>query len=447
MWFSTARASRRAEAQVQHTLDVQNELERLLSTLQDVETGYRGFVITGNETFLEPGRAGASDARTRYDRLNELTRDSEVQQQRLRELKGLIDRKLAFNDRVLLARRAEGFGAARRLIATGEGKRVMDVIRAVIAQMRTEEVGQLAIERAAAAQRGRNIGYLAAAAAVLLATTVGAFLVIARRDIARRRSSTEALRRSEATLRASAEQLERSNRDLQDFAMIASHDLQEPLRKILMFGERLRDEAGPSLSVEALDYLRRMQTAAERGQTLIQGLLAYSRVATKAQPPEPVDLDRVAREVVDDLEARLAQAGGEVRIGDLPTIEADPLQMRQLLQNLIANALKFHRPGEPPRIEVHARPATAAAGAPDGWEISVADNGIGFDEKYLDRIFKLFQRLHERNTYDGAGMGLAICRRIVERHGGTITARSTPGNGSTFLIAMPSRQPVTETAA
>lgn len=448
MWFITARASREAEEQIQHTLDVQNELERLLSALQDIETGYHGFVITADDAFLEPNTAGIRESHERLARAGELTKESPSQQQRLRELNTLINRKIAFSGEVIGARRTQGFDAAQRLVAAGEGRRVMDVIRAVIEQLRVEEAGQMAVHRAEASARNRGIAYLAALAAVLLAGTVATFLVFARRDIAQRHAITEALRRSEATLRLSAEELARSNRDLQDFAMIASHDLQEPLRKVQMFGDRLRDETGRSLSPNALDYLRRMQNAADRGQTLIQGLLAYSRVTTKAQAPVPVRLSEVAREVVDDLEARLAQVHGEVLIRELPTVEADPLQMRQLFQNLIGNALKFHRPGNTPRIELSARPARSTNGhAPETWEIAVADNGIGFDEKYLDRIFKLFQRLHERRVYDGAGMGLAICRRIVERHGGMITARSTPGEGSTFLVSMPSRQPVRETAA
>jgi light-regulated signal transduction histidine kinase (bacteriophytochrome) len=252
-------------------------------------------------------------------------------------------------------------------------------------------------------------------------------------------------------MRASTVLLGRSNRDLQDFAMIASHDLQEPLRKIQMFGDRLHDVSSATMSAEGLDYLRRMQSAAYRGQVLIEGLLTYSRVTTKAQPTAAVDLGVVARDVVDDLEARLAAVGGHVSIGALPTIEADAVQMRQLFQNLIGNALKFHRDGEPPRITIDARRLAAANHAADDdrerWVISFADNGVGFDEKYLDRIFKLFQRLHERQTYEGAGMGLAICRKIVERHGGSITARSAPGLGSTFLVTLPNRQRPMETTA
>jgi PAS domain S-box-containing protein len=249
------------------------------------------------------------------------------------------------------------------------------------------------------------------------------------RDTSERKEIDDALR--EAT-----RQLEVSNRELQDFAMVASHDLQEPLRKVQMFGDKLKRKYSAQLSPEGLDWLTRMMNAAMRGQSLIQGLLALSRVTTKAQPPVPVDLYETAREVASDLEARIAEASGQVKIGQLPVIEADPLQMRQLLQNLIGNALKFRKPGEPPVVRLDARKL-----APGGYEILVSDNGIGFEQKYVDRIFKLFQRLHERGVYEGSGMGLAICRKIVERHGGTITARSVPGAGTTFLIDLPAQQP------
>src|SRR5262249_38431133 len=214
-------------------------------------------------------------------------------------------------------------------------------------------------------------------------------------------------------------ELERSNRELQDFAFVASHDLQEPLRKIQAFGDRLKAKHAQSLTPEARDYLDRMHSAAQRMYVLINDLLAYSRVATKGQPFVPVSLEKITQEVVDDLEARVQQTGGRVEVGALPTIEADPLQMRQLMQNLIANALKFHRSDAPPLVVVESRNLADSAEEPgvisaDGvCQIIVKDNGIGFDEKYLDRIFTPFQRLHSRGEYEGTGMGLAVCRRIA----------------------------------
>jgi len=233
------------------------------------------------------------------------------------------------------------------------------------------------------------------------------------------------------------ERLAQSNRALQDFASVASHDLQEPLRKIQAFGDRLRARHAAALSPDGLDYLTRMQQAASRMQHLIDDLLTFSRLTRPTMPYAPVDLNAIARDVILDLESQVARTGGEVQVGPLPTIEADPLQMRQLLQNLISNGLKFHRPGVPPRVSIGAAPA-----GPAGWAISVADNGIGFDEKYLDRIFTVFQRLHGRERFEGTGMGLAICRRIVEQHRGAITAHSAPDAGAIFTITLPARQPL-----
>ena len=258
---------------------------------------------------------------------------------------------------------------------------------------------------------------------------------------------TAELEKANADLKAFAAKLEWSNRELQEFASVASHDLQEPLRKIQAFGDRLEAKAGPALGDEGRDYLGRMRAAAGRMRTLIDDLLAFSRVSTKARPFVPLDLGKIAGEVVSDLEGRIAQTGGRVEVGPLPTIAADATQMRQLFQNLIGNGLKFHRPGVPPPLRVSSRPLGPDE-RPDprapAVELSFEDDGIGFDLKYLDRIFNVFQRLHGRNEYEGTGMGLAIVRKIVERHGGSITARSEPGRGATFVVVLPVAQAPSE---
>jgi len=241
--------------------------------------------------------------------------------------------------------------------------------------------------------------------------------------------------KAEQELKVYSEKLQNSNRELQDFAHIASHDLQEPLRKIIAFGDRLKTKYAGVIDETGIDYMNRMQNAALRMQKLIEGLLAFSRVTTKAQPFETVDLSAIARDVLSDLEVRIHNSGGKVEIGKLPTIHADPLQMRQLLQNLIANALKFHKPELPPVVQVTAD--TPPAENRGSFRLTVKDNGIGFDEKYADRIFGVFQRLHGRQEYEGSGIGLSVCRRIVERHGGTITAKSAPGEGANFTIDLP----------
>lgn len=251
--------------------------------------------------------------------------------------------------------------------------------------------------------------------------------VVIARDIRERKHAVEELHHT-------MKRLQQSNRELEDFAYVASHDLQEPLRKIQAFGDLLKSKHGATLDTQGRDYIERMQSAARRMQVLINDLLSFSRVTTKAQPFIPVDLNEIAREVVHDLEIRMHDAAGAMSVGELPVIDADPLQMRQLLQNLASNGLKFHRPGVPPHVEIRGATNDGLA------EITVSDNGIGFDQKYADRIFTMFERLHGKGKYEGTGIGLAICRKIAERHGGEIRAQSTPGEGSTFTVSLPVRQ-------
>lgn len=250
----------------------------------------------------------------------------------------------------------------------------------------------------------------------------------------------------------SNERLRQSNRELQDFAYVASHDLQEPLRKVQAFGDRLEKKYAETLSDEGRDYINRMRNAAGRMQNLINDLLTFSRVSSKVQPFQPTDLKKITEEVVSDLEIRIEQTGGRVEIGDLPIIDADSSQMRQLLQNLIGNALKFHRTDEKPVIKIYSKDYKLTGGSffiegeqihtggDNSCEFVIEDNGIGFDERYLDRIFTVFQRLHGRTEYEGSGVGLAVCRKIVERHGGQIRASSQPGKGSVFFVTLPVKQ-------
>jgi PAS domain S-box-containing protein len=268
-------------------------------------------------------------------------------------------------------------------------------------------------------------------------------------------------KRTETALANKAAELTRSNAELEQFAFVASHDLQEPLRKIQAFGDRLKSKCDSINLGEGQEYLARMQNAAARMRTLIDDLLTFSRVISRTEPFAQVDLNRVVREVLGDLEIRIEKSAATVNLQELPTIEADAMQMRQLFQNLIGNALKFHEPGAKPVVQISGKiikgltegsetsqvRRRAVAGDKGEFEqfceLTVQDNGIGFEEKYLDRIFAVFQRLHGRQEYEGTGIGLAVCRRIVERHHGTITAKSKPREGATFYITLPLRRPLT----
>ncbi len=244
---------------------------------------------------------------------------------------------------------------------------------------------------------------------------------------------------AEAASRTSAERLAASNRDLESFAYVASHDLQEPLRKIIAFGDRLQVEYDRALDERGHDYLSRMKYAATRMQTLIGDLLMLSRVATGVESFTSIDLNEVVAEVASDLEARTLEVGGRIDVQPLPIVQANRTQMRQLFQNLMINALKFHREGVPPVVGIRASLPVAGTGD-ELATIIVEDNGLGFDMQHLEKIFQPFERLHSRQRIEGSGIGLSICRSIVERHGGTLTAVSVSGEGSTFRISLPTRQ-------
>ncbi|MDJ1485266.1 PAS domain S-box protein [Cytophagaceae bacterium YF14B1] len=247
------------------------------------------------------------------------------------------------------------------------------------------------------------------------------------------------LKLAQEKLRRYAAELERSNIELQDFAYVSSHDLQEPLRKIQAFGDRLMMKEGENLSEQGKDYLERMLSASARMQKLINDLLAFSRVS-KQMEFVSVNLNTIIQEVLTDLEILIEKNNATILVDELPTIEAQPTQMRQLFQNLISNAIKFRKPDEAPRIHISSevkqiKAHLSATPGDEILEISVEDNGIGFDVKYLDRIFNIFQRLEGRK-YEGSGIGLAVCRKIATHHGGTITAHSQIGKGSTFVVTL-----------
>lgn len=235
-----------------------------------------------------------------------------------------------------------------------------------------------------------------------------------------------------------SEDLERSNRELNDFAFIASHDLQEPLRKVRAFADLVARRYTDALDERGQDYLRRLSNAAERMSTLIEDLLRLSRVARNPPSLDTVELRGLVDETIDLLDVRREELGGTVTVdGWLPEVDADPAQLRQLFQNLIGNGLKFHREGVPPEVAVSGEAATLDGR--DAVRITVADNGIGIEEKYHERIFGAFQRLHGRSEYEGTGIGLAVVRRVVERHDGEIEVNSVVGEGTTMLITLPLR--------
>lgn len=263
-------------------------------------------------------------------------------------------------------------------------------------------------------------------------------LIIFIEDITKRKIAEIALKQSRAKLKRYAADLERSNRELEDFAYISSHDLQEPLRKIQTFGDRLRQLEKHNISERGSDYVDRMLNSAQRMQTLINDLLTFSRLTTKAKPFVTVNLNKLLEEVKMDIEVSIEQNNATIIDEPLPEIEADPTQMRQLFQNLVSNAIKFRKQEVDPVIKIYTHQHKESKKEESLVKIYVEDNGIGFEQRFNDKIFNIFQRLEGRK-YPGSGIGLSICKKITQRHGGDITATSTPGKGSLFTIKLASK--------
>ena len=254
-------------------------------------------------------------------------------------------------------------------------------------------------------------------------TESGTLVLSAIVDITERKRTQEAL-----ALRT--KELARSNAELEQFAYVASHDLQEPLRTVASYTRLLADQYAGRLDDEGKSYVQYAREGAIRMQSLIDALLAFSRIGTRGREPTAVDSGEALRLALENLRASIDESGARIVMADLPTISADPTQMTELFQNLVGNAIKFRGP-KPPKITIAARRRGAE------WIFSVADNGIGIDSQYFDRIFQVFQRLHGKEEYPGTGIGLAICKRIVERLGGRIWVESTPGGGAIFSFTVP----------
>ena len=259
------------------------------------------------------------------------------------------------------------------------------------------------------------------------------------RDITERKNLEQKLKKYseelESRVQGRTQELERSNQDLEEFAYLASHDLQEPLRKIITFSDRLKEKED-SLKEETKHYLSRMQTAALRMSNYIHDLLEYSRVTQQSKHYECVSLEKIINQVIEDLSNQIKNQKATIHFGKLPTLEVDPVQFPKAIQNLISNSLKYHREGIPPDINI----TTKFLVKTKEWQVEVSDNGIGIEEKYHERIFKPFERLHGRSEFEGSGIGLAICNKIIHRHNGTITVQRSQPYGTTFIITLPENQ-------
>ena len=420
---------------LQEKSEIYIDLRRFFSQMQDVETGSRGYLLTGDENYVAPYSAARLSV---YETLAAL--DAQVedpsQRKRLAELYSLAEEKLEIVASTIAIYREPGEAAAVERVRTGQGKRAMDKIRVVIdaAETRQREIiGEIK-------DLGRWYSTLTMAclgAATFAITVNGTAIALAiNRVSAERRRRLEETRSHLNALEASNAALNRANEELQHFSYVASRDLQEPLRSVSGYVQLLGKRYEGQLDEKALGYIAKSNAAAQRMQTLIEDLLAYTRVNTQGRAFERVDTARVLDDTLANLHAAIEETGVKIRRGHVPPVEGDRVQVAQLLQNLIGNAIKF-RGERPVEISIDAVREPVAPAERPRWRFSVRDNGIGIAPEYLDRIFKIFQRLHTRQEYSGTGIGLAICKRIVERHGGKIWVESTPNEGTTFYFTLP----------
>lgn len=440
------------EEKIHKTLTTLNTIKNTFSAIQDAETGERGFLISGDETYLYPYHIAIVDINVQLGHLLQLDADVQTQLPRIYMLTQLTQAKLAQLEKTIELRQQNNSEDARKLFLSDEDDALMSQIRVLVGELQQTEYNRLRKQRDEARDVQQQVILTLIFAAAVGLILAGMVYVLVGRSLKRQRLDAEKLALTNEELEAIitertmaleryAVELQSSNRELQDFAFVASHDLQEPLRKIRSFGDLLAQKYAAQLG-EGADYIRRMQLAATRMSRLIEDLLTFSRITSQPRKFQLVPLQEVLHEVLEDLYVTIEATGAEIASDPLPAIDANPTQMRQLLQNLIGNAIKFMPAGRRPVIQLRTHIFIPEDETDDkSWvEIDISDNGIGFDEQFTDRIFTPFQRLHGKDEYPGTGIGLSICRRIVEYHHGTLKAHSKTGEGATFIVRLPLQQ-------
>ncbi len=423
-------------------------LDDLFSTIQDAETGQRGYLMTGSGLYLAPYFRAKDQVDERLSAVTKLAPQAGVKSARLVALRTAINEKMDELELTVKLRESGKPDAALNEIRTDRGQQEMAQIRQIVGDLKAEQV------RAYETRYGEqmlNERYLRIALTVGVILSVALLIAAFRLGVLYLRQRGEAdaeilglyenleIRVLERTAEleartqiseAQARELQRSNRDLAQFASVASHDLQEPLRMVSSFLGMLSKRYGTVLDDTGRTYIKFATDGAARMQALINDLLSYARAGTQAISKQQISFERVVEQAIANLRLVIRETSAVIDLGSLPVVEVDEVKMTQVVQNLLSNAIKFRKPDTPPRIRISAERRGS------DWLFCVADNGIGFDPKYQDRIFEVFQRLHGLGRYPGNGIGLSICRRIVEHHGGRLWADSKPGEGSTFFFTV-----------
>lgn len=445
------------EARLFTTNRVINAVNRLHVAVLRIESGQRGFMLTDDEKYLADYTETLGLINEVMDEVevSSFSSDIKVQTGRIEQLLLLTKAKVNEVVEVVELVKAGKEQEAFELVKSDKGIMLYKRFETLFSEIDSSERNMQGTHLANLMSLRRdsvNTLIISSVTTLLLIITVFLLLKINSREHEKYQADLESVNEDLETkiaertqeLSVFSEELARSNRELEDFAFVASHDLQEPLRKIRAFGNRLESGYNDVIDERGKDYLARMLNAAERMSMLISDLLAFSRVSTRGKEFGEVDLNRAINSVIDDLEIAIDEKSAEINVSDMPVIRGDKSQLEQLFLNLISNALKFQSEGVKPIVSINVTNAlpedTSDILISEEYEwikITVTDNGIGFEQSFAEKIFAPFQRLHGRSEYKGTGIGLAVCRRIVERHNGQINAISKPGEGATFSIILP----------
>ena len=450
------RDASRTAVRSQEALTSGNQLEKSLIT---IENGLRGYVASGRGRFLAPATQALRAYPAELRELTSLLSDDPGQQRRARRIGERIEDYVTLWARPLIALARDRLPAARSVVVTGGGRARLDAIRAGFARLfeREREVARTREERAE--QRSSlAIAFGAGGLGLVVVVAVGLALYMRRavvRPVLAVAQATGRLADGELSARVPAEredeigdlgrgfntmadslergraELERSNRELEQFASVTSHDLQAPLSTISMYAELLERRHGADLGA-GTSLIEGIRGATQQARTLIRDLLEYSRAGRGRLRLETVPVEGVVEKALEAVAGDIEEAGAEVTVGPLPIVQAERTNLCRVFQNLVSNAVKFSDDG-PPEVAIAAKRDGPA------WRFSVSDNGIGMDPQHADRIFEPFQRLHGEEDYAGTGIGLAVCARIVEQHGGRIWVTTSPGEGSVFSFTLPAQ--------
>ncbi|MEP1444986.1 MAG: ATP-binding protein [Paraglaciecola sp.] len=427
-------------------------LNNLHISVLSAETGQRGYLLTEIDDYLKPYRRALEEVSAQMDIVKKQTFQHKQAQSKISDLLEISAKKISELETTVGLALVNNEKRAIGLIMTGRGRNWYTEILSLINELQQAEIAfrDSQYEKLLKIQKEAKITFIISGS--ISALLLLGMLVLARINIGNEgklRKSLEQqndrlaeqvkIRTKELTVYS--EELTRSNRELEDFAFVASHDLQEPLRKIRAFGDRLMTTYGEELEGKGIDYITRMKIAAERMSNLINDLLEFSRITTRGKEFSDVDMAALIDDILSDLEIAIEESNSQITVGTLPVVKGDKGQMYQLFLNLLSNAIKFRKAEVSPKISISYTQSESYDELTERsvqWHvITLTDNGIGFEQEFADKIFVPFQRLHGRSEYKGTGIGLAVCRRIVERHGGTISAKSELTKGSVFTINLP----------